>query len=137
MLRTWFSDAHNSVKSKPKLRHFTVMAISMPNFSPQASATHTAELFKRRQQKVFMEGKNSFSLSSYSHMDEMFSLKLSKKFTFEQRPRALFEQFKNSINKYFNNIKRHCSITNLTVGNSPDIHSIVMGPESTPVLMQN
>lgn len=76
-----------------KLRHFIVMAISMPNFSPQASATQAAELFKRRQEKVFMEGKNSFLLSSYSHMDEMFLLKLSKKFTFEQRPRALFEQF--------------------------------------------
>lgn len=69
------------------------MVISMPNFSPQASATHAAKLLKRRQQKISMEGKNSFPLSSYSHMDEMFSLKLSKKFTFEQRPRALFEQF--------------------------------------------
>lgn len=69
------------------------MAISMPDFSPQASATHTAVLLKRRLQKVFMEGENSFPLSSYSQMDEMFSLKLAKKFTFEHRPRALFEQF--------------------------------------------
>lgn len=93
MLSTWFSKARNSVKSQPKLRHFIVMAISMPNFSTQASATHAADLFKRRQQKLFMEGKNSFPLSSCSHMDEMFSLKLSKKFTFEQNPRASFEQF--------------------------------------------
>lgn len=75
------------------------MAISMTNFSTQASATHTAELFKKRQQKLFMEGKNSFPLSSYSHMDEMFSLKLSKKFTFEQSPRASFEQFKNFLQR--------------------------------------
>lgn len=137
MLRTLFSEAHSSVKSKPKLRHFIVMAISMPNFSPQASTTHTAELFKRRQQKVFMEGKNSFPLSSYSHMDEMFSLKLSKKFTFEQRPRAPYLNNFKTLCKEFNHIKRHCSITNLTMGKSPDINSIIMGPESISVLTQN
>lgn len=64
--------ARNSVKSKPKLRHFIVMAISMPNFNTQVSATH-AELFKRRQRKVFLEGKNSFPPSSNTLMKSFHS----------------------------------------------------------------
>lgn len=91
MLSTWYFLRLLTQSNKSQnqdILQLQLFQCQILTYRPQPLCCRTIQ-----KKKGFTEGKNSFPLSSHSHMDEMFLLKLSKKSTFEPSPRAAFEHF--------------------------------------------